>query len=62
MVFLRDRIPGARLAIVAASHLAPIEVDLSGLLIQHIRSASGPRAELDDHAFVCIVRGSGVIG
>jgi hypothetical protein len=38
--FLENRIPGARLEVVAASHLAPIEVDLSNLLLEHIRSAS----------------------
>lgn len=38
-VVLRDGIPGARLEVVTSSHLAPIEVDLSGLLLAHVMRA-----------------------
>jgi pimeloyl-ACP methyl ester carboxylesterase len=36
---MRDRIAGSRQEIVPASHLAPIEVDLSEILRDHVRSA-----------------------
>lgn len=35
-VVLRDGIPGARLEVVASSHLAPVEVDLSDLILDHV--------------------------
>ena len=38
MRLMRDRIAGSRLEIVPASHLAPIEVELSGLILDHLRS------------------------
>jgi 3-oxoadipate enol-lactonase/4-carboxymuconolactone decarboxylase len=38
MQLMRDRIAGSRLEIVPASHLAPIEVQLSGLILDHLRS------------------------
>jgi 3-oxoadipate enol-lactonase/4-carboxymuconolactone decarboxylase len=39
MRLMHDRIARSRLEIVPASHLAPIEVDLSELLLDHVRSA-----------------------
>lgn len=39
-VALRDGIPGARLEVVAASHLAPVETDLTALLRAHLDRVS----------------------
>ena len=39
MQLMRARIAGSRLEIVPASHLAPVEIELSELILDHVRSA-----------------------
>ncbi len=38
MQLMRERIAGSRLEIVPASHLAPVETELSALILDHLRS------------------------